>query len=120
MPSRITVHALDGGADVQEFEVRRIDGEVIGTARLRKAARAVWIEDVEVRPELRGWGYGSEAVEQIEAVYPGVVFAARVRPADGLNLYFWLRLGYRPATAEDAVGDPRGDGSITMIRKDGE
>jgi RimJ/RimL family protein N-acetyltransferase len=49
----------------------------------------------------RGWGYGSEAVRLVEewAVREGVAerFRADVDVRNGLGLYFWLRLGYRPA-----------------------
>ena len=49
----------------------------------------------------RGWGYGSEAVRLLEewAVRERIAerFRADVDVRNGLGLYFWLRLGYRPA-----------------------
>jgi len=49
----------------------------------------------------RGWGYGSEAVRLLEerANREGIAerFRAEVDARNGLGLYFWLRLGYRPA-----------------------
>jgi RimJ/RimL family protein N-acetyltransferase len=52
----------------------------------------------------RGWGYGSEALRLVEkwAVREGVAsrFRAAVDVRNGLGLYFWLRLGYRPAVGE--------------------
>lgn len=58
----------------------------------------------------RGWGYGSEAVRLLEgwARRGGLAsrFYAEVPVGNGLGLYFWLRLGYRPASA-DEVDWPR-------------
>ena len=51
----------------------------------------------------RGWAYGSEAVRLLEewAAREGIAtrFLAEVDVRNGLGLYFWLRLGYRPASA---------------------
>ena len=59
---------------------------------------------------MRGWGYGSEAVrllEEISLERPGARrFWAAIRPANGLNVYFWLRLGYRTACPEDGLPVP--------------
>jgi RimJ/RimL family protein N-acetyltransferase len=56
----------------------------------------------------RGWGYGSEAVRLLEqwAVHEGLAkrFRADIPVANGLALYFWLRLGYRPEGPEDDRG----------------
>lgn len=65
----------------------------------------------------RGWGYGSEAMRLLEewAVREGIAerFRAEMDVRNGLGLYFWLRLGYRPAGwhAED------GRDSMTMVRE---
>ncbi len=61
------------------------------------------VKAVAEEPGLRGRGYDTEAVRLVE----GEVlerrlasrFCAPVRHDDGPRLYFWLRLGYRPATA---------------------
>lgn len=54
-----------------------------------------------VEPSLLGRGYRSEAVRLLEeaARERGLAkrFRAFVAAGDGLGLYFWLRLGYRPA-----------------------
>ncbi len=66
----------------------------------------------------RGWGYGSEAVRQIEESGRAQQFAAAVYAGNGLGLYFWLRMGYRPATPGDSPWRPRGAGDIiAMIRE---
>jgi RimJ/RimL family protein N-acetyltransferase len=74
------------------------------------------IGDIELVEGQRGWGYGSEAVRLLEgwAVYEGLAqeFRAEVDARNGLGLYFWLRLGYRP-------GASAGDGRdvMTMVRE---
>ena len=79
------------------------------------------VEAVAVEPGLRGQGYDTEAVRLLEgeALARGLAsrFCAPVRHDDGLRLYFWLRLGYRPAAA-GASPWPGGSGSdiIAMIR----
>ncbi len=61
------------------------------------------VEAVAVEPGLRGRGYDAEAVRLLEeeALERGLAsrFWAPVRHDDGPGLYFWLRLGYRPAAA---------------------
>ena len=76
---------------------------------------------VAVEPGLRGLGLESEAVRLVEgdALERGLArrFWAGVDHNDGLGLYFWLRLGYRPARGgEDPwPGSPPRD-IICMIR----
>ncbi len=61
-------------------------------------------EEVTVEPELWGLGLDSEAVRMAEeeALARGLArrFRVLVRHDEGLRLYFWLRLGYRPAGSE--------------------
>jgi RimJ/RimL family protein N-acetyltransferase len=65
----------------------------------------------------RGWGYGSEAVRLLEewAAREGLAdgFRAEVDVRNGLGLYFWLRLGYRPGATEE------GRGGLGMVRDAG-
>lgn len=62
---------------------------------------------IAIAPALRGFGYGSEAVRLLEewAVREGLAnrFRADVDPRNGLGLYFWLRLGYRPEAGSAGV-----------------
>ena len=64
------------------------------------------VEAVAVEPGLSGQGYDTEAVRLLEgeALERGLAsrFWAPVRHDDGLGLYFWLRLGYRPAAAGES------------------
>jgi hypothetical protein len=98
---------------------RRNSDEALGIAfyRREQIADALRILSIVIHPELRGWGYGSEAVGLLERDNPAARFIARVDPADGLNLYFWLRLGYRPERSVEDVLVGRGDGMITMVRE---
>ena len=65
------------------------------------------IDFVGVAPQLRGRGYGSEAVRLLEEeiLRRGLArrFGAEVKLDEGLCIYFWLRLGYRPQPGEDII-----------------
>lgn len=82
------------------------------------------VEAVAVESGLSGQGYDTEAVRLLEgeALERGLAgrFCAPVRRDDGLGLYFWLRLGYRPAAAGEYPwpgGAPRD--MMLMIRVPG-
>ncbi len=102
----------------------RGDGSTIGVLAYRLGyPRQGWlsVEVVSVEPRLSGHGYDAEAVRLLEE---GVLergwasrFCAPVRHDDGLGLYFWLRLGYRPTAADESPwpgAAPRD--MMTMIR----
>ncbi len=79
------------------------------------------VEAVAVEPGLSGQGYDSEAVRLLEeeALERGLAsrFWVEVRHDNGLGLYFWLRLGYRPAAAGEIAwpgGAPRD--MMAMVR----
>ncbi len=79
------------------------------------------VEVIAVEPGLSGQGYDTEAVRLLEGevLERGLAgrFWAPVRHDDGLGLYFWLRLGYRPAAAGENPwpgGAPRD--MMSMIR----
>lgn len=68
---------------------------------LGDAADAVAVEALAIRREARNLGYGAEAAEQLVASLPtAVVFAATPR-SNGLALYFWLRVGFRPVRVDE-------------------
>ncbi len=69
----------------------------------------------------RGWGYGSEAVRLLEewALRERVArrFIADVPVGNGLGLYFWLRLGYHPATKGEVGWHEEGEADrMAMVR----
>jgi hypothetical protein len=61
--------------------------------------RDIGILLLALRADVRGWGYGSEAVSLLERV-SGTKRRALASPRVGLSLYFWLRLGYAPSTSQ--------------------
>ena len=70
----------------------------------------------------RGWGYGSGAVRLVEESAGEsqhvTRFLAEVDARNGLALYFWLRLGYRPARPDEIFWRaPNEDGIIAMVRE---
>ncbi len=76
---------------------------------------------IAVAAPYRGHGYGSEAVRLLEdgALRRGAAgrFRADVAMSNGLGVYFWLRLGYRPARPEEHLwpASPTA-GVLSMIR----
>ena len=79
------------------------------------------VEVIAVEPGSSGQGYDTEAVRLLEgeALERGLAgrFCAPVRHDDGPGLYFWLRLGYRPAAPGEKPwpgGAPRD--MMSMIR----
>jgi len=98
--------------------VRRADGVAVGEVECRAdelAEGGLTFESVEIEAGQRGWGYGSEAVQLLEAEGKAERFLARVDVTNGLGLYFWLRLGYRPVRPDEAPASPR-LGIISMVR----
>ena len=100
------------------FAIVRLPGrERIGEVRYRTEEGCLSFQRMEVGPEMRGLGYGSEAVRLVEAdaAQRGLAgrFRADISAGDGLALYFWLRLGYRPAAAWRRDAE---QGTISMIR----
>jgi len=92
------------GKDQGVFVIMQTDGEEpIGL--LEHGCEGEWltVAFIALAKAYRGWGYGSEAVRLAEewAVHEGIAerFRAEVDVRNGLGLYFWLRLGYRPASA---------------------
>ncbi len=96
------------------------EGSPIGLLDYRPAHPAPgWLSVafIAVARPLRGRGYGSEAVRLLEGEavrrWGAVRFRAEVDVRNGLGLYFWLRLGYRPG--EPAAG-AQGRNVLPMLR----
>ncbi len=72
---------------------------------------------IAVAKGYRGWGYGSEAVRLLEAEaarrWGAQGFRAGADMRNGLALYFWLRLGYRPG---EAAPDSPAREAMPMVR----
>ena len=86
------------------------DGEEIGY--LESAVRDGWLEVrwIELAEGRRGWGHGSEAVRLLEAQAGVSQVRVGVPVGNGLALYFWLRLGYRPEEPAGVASD-----TMTMV-----
>ncbi len=103
--------------------IRKDDGTVIGEIETRPhepSAGWLTVRCIEVGEGWRGWGYGSEAVRLLEARSSAERFLAEVDAGNGLGLYFWLRLGYRPARPDEApwAGGAQ-SGMMPMMRTPG-
>ncbi len=103
---------------------RREDDSAIGVVEYRPGVpEDGWLsmEFVAVEPRVRGLGLESEAVRLVEGEMAekgrADRFCARVDKSNGLELYFWLRLGYRPARpGEDPWPGERPNGIMSMVR----
>jgi RimJ/RimL family protein N-acetyltransferase len=94
------------------------EDEPVGLVAYTRPARG-WLEFrfVALAAGHRGWGYGSEAVRIVEEYGLASRFAADVSAANGLSLYFWLRMGYRPARpGEVPWRKDNAPGVMTMLR----
>ena len=93
------------------------DDQPIGLLEYEAANGWLTVPFIALAKVHRGWGYGSEAVRLVEewAAREGLAerFRAEVDVRNGLGLYFWLRLGYRPA-GWHAEG---GRDSMAMVRE---
>jgi GNAT superfamily N-acetyltransferase len=86
--------------------VAAASGEEIGFVQAEVREGLLDLRWIELMPEHRGWGHGSEAVRllETEAAGSGAALArVDVPSGNGLALYFWLRLGYRPVVASDRL-----------------
>lgn len=86
--------------------------------------RSLTVSFIALAKAYRGWGYGSEAVRLLEewAVHEGLAerFRAEVDLRNGLGLYFWLRLGYRPAGRDEEGWRTEGERDrMAMVREVG-
>jgi RimJ/RimL family protein N-acetyltransferase len=97
------------------------EDETIGL--LEYAVRDAWlaVPFIALAKGYRGWGYGSEAVRLLEewAVRQALAtrFRAEVDVRNGLGLYFWLRLGYRPGRKDEFGWQEEGEADrMAMVR----
>lgn len=86
----------------------------VGVVDYRTTGGELIVDFIALAIGHRGWGLGSEAVLLLEETARVGRCRAGVHAANGLGLYFWLRLGYRPAGVwpEDGGGD-----MIAMVRE---
>jgi ribosomal protein S18 acetylase RimI-like enzyme len=78
------------------------------------------VRDIALAPGHRGWGYGSEAVRLFEASgrkNRAEWLLAEIDPNIGLALFFWLRLGFRPARAREVFWRKDKPGATIAMNK---
>ena len=92
-----------GHSDTLLAIVRPEDDQPIGMLEYETGNGCLTVPFIALAKAYRGWGYGSEAVRLLEewAVRERMAerFRTEVDVRNGLGLYFWLRLGYRPLAA---------------------
>jgi RimJ/RimL family protein N-acetyltransferase len=84
-----------------------VEPEPIGMVEYDVGDGWLTVRFIALAKAYRGWGYGSEAVRLLEdeAIRKEIAqrFRAEVDVRNGLGLYFWLRLGYRPEAGSAGV-----------------
>ena len=93
----------------------------VGLLEGQLADRCLIVSFIAMAKAFRGWGYGSEAVRKVEEwlINEGLArsFTTEVPARNGLGLYFWLRLGYRPERpGEDSWRWAREPDRMRMVR----
>jgi GNAT superfamily N-acetyltransferase len=81
-----------------------------------KEGAVVEIDALAIRAGLRNRGYGAEAVLCLEAAHPSATMLAAVPRLNGLAIYFWLRIGYRPVRLDEDATLARDDERLWMVR----
>ncbi len=112
------IRRLPVGSDVLAI-VRQGDAVPIGLLVYQRREDG-WLEFrwLALAKGHRGLGYGSEAVRLIEESGQAQRFAAEVYAGNGLGLFFWLRMGYRPAAPGELPWREREpEDKIAMVRK---
>jgi GNAT superfamily N-acetyltransferase len=94
-PFRVRLDETERGFHI----VRLSDGETLGEIVIEEDSDGPWIPRMEVVPEHRGFGAGSEAAWLLaEALRTSGIERIRAwaPPDAGLAVYFWSRMGFRP------------------------
>jgi GNAT superfamily N-acetyltransferase len=78
--------------------------------------REIVIRGLAMRRDWRDLGYGGEAVEWLEASWPNRRFIAAIPRFNGLAVYFWLRVGFRPVREDEDRERTHDPDSLWMLR----
>lgn len=78
------------------FVIAEIKNETIGFSRISERDGSYWIEEIYVRPNYRGKGYGRKLVEFLESVIKSrdISVYIMVLPQDREAFKFWIKMGY--------------------------
>lgn len=106
-PLRGKRFAVEPGDTAGRLVIRRLgDGEAVGCAEWRLRDGTLHIESLAVEEGHRGFGAGSEAARLvIEAALERAERVTAWAPKhQGLAVYFWFRMGFRPVPGEGPDG----------------
>jgi hypothetical protein len=76
-------------------------GELTGFIMWEDGPSEIVIRGLSIRRDRRDLGYGTEAVEWLAASRPDLDVAAAIPRHNGLAVYFWLRVGFRPVREDE-------------------
>ena len=74
------------------------------------------IRGLAIRRDRRDLGYGAEAVERLEVSRPARRFSAAIPRSNGLAVYFWLRVGFRPIREDEDRERSHDQDCLWMLR----
>ena len=104
VPATVTGLIEAANARWREARVDRIDiapEAFTGFIAWEEMQSEVVIRGLTIRRDRRNLGYGAEAVEWLEASRPKRRFIAAIPRSNGLAIYFWLRVGFRPVREDE-------------------
>lgn len=90
---------LAAGADDGTVRLIEVEDEPLGFVRYAFVGGDCLLHELGVRPQRRNLGFGSEAVFAVEQSAAKAGRGRGIAPvplANGLAIYFWLRIGYCP------------------------
>ncbi len=94
------VDACMKGSPYVEGYVFESDGEICGYAMLAKSystefgKRCIWIEDIYIRDDFRGRGFGSRFIEQVSRTYPNALLRLEVEEENERAIGVYKKAGF--------------------------
>jgi ribosomal protein S18 acetylase RimI-like enzyme len=106
LPAETQRHRISAGPDGSIEITRLADEERVGTAYASVEEDVLALQCICIDAESRGYGAGTDAVRLLlSAATLGCRLATAYAPPDnGLAVYFWTRMGFRPRFGHDARG----------------
>ena len=89
-----------GDSPYAEGYVFEVSGEIIGYSMLAKSysteygKRCIWIEDIYLKEEYRGRGYGSEFFRFLEESYPDILFRLEAEEENERAIHVYQKSGF--------------------------
>ena len=75
-------------------------GDIVGYSMLAKSysteygKRCIWIEDIYLKEEYRGWGFGSEFFSFLDESYPDVLFRLEAEEENERAIHVYKKSGF--------------------------